>query len=940
MKRALSLFLAMIMVITVIPAVLPVAAEDTAEIKTYAAEPEAPTVSSEAVVYVDANATPEGSTYADLNSAIDAIATTGGTVVIKGTYTINEDTFTENEHSGLIKISAEDGGSIVFGGETVANKLYNLNGDTIFENVTFGVSAATSPVVMVGNFYNSAYVEVAFPANSLIIGGIYSPAANVSTEDGSLYIDNVTGLSTIYAFAYTNAGGFSRDKAISVTVKNTNATNIYGAYRLTGTSTFGDVSYYLSNVQLSNTFVGAQVSGASTIGNIDIQASNVYVAVRFICGAFDNNSNKDSGDKIIGDISVNALDLRIDDAANADSSYYFSGVAHTATVTTGNVNITLDESDSAANGGTISNYVYGVSYDGTQNVKNVTLTINGGNYQGFVYGLGYICEPIVNDVIVNLNGGTYYPSTGSDSIASHSVGLGTVNTDANKNGKFNDGYLNINGNIDSKGVFGLNYNGATVANRTFINMLNANGKFTYVSLASNTPQSTGNVGQANIYVAGENIEIDNLYCYSLGSLSTATYTNVQMNVIIEKAKRVSNMVLGGRASNTAIYGRVNLVWLDGDVDKLWCERNLSDIFLYHDGEIEIGDAASTTSRTIKYTKNGQTIAEGVINGKASGSAVNATQPNINDWDNGIEGVNRINVKKLVESAGVGETAPTVYVNAGNRANVNNVGTSAAPVYDIMDAMYLLYKTGGDIVLQSDIEIGKTPNWGKTGYSPTTYTEYSSCAIINGVNTFAEPIHNGKYTIKEADGVNANVVLPEGGYVYNSAQENKTEFAFLDNNDYITDTYSIYDKGEGKVGIRLNGEINDADIENASFPIVEFGTLVVPASLKGTEVLYHQGACGYGLALQGNAVDQDETTKVAKFVHYVAYTDVLNYVKVENDETASFYSALYGSENGGFADAELTFRTYAVVLLPDGTTTVVYGEEVTKTINGIKAELAA
>ncbi len=474
-----------------------------------------------------------------------------------------------------------------------------------------------------------------------------------------------------------------------------------------------------------------------------------------------------------------------------------------------------------------------------------------------------------------------------------------------------------------KGVVGGSRSGSAAIDFVDINLYGGNYEYVFGSgLASNGADTTTNVdavGKSRILIDGD-VTVSQ---YMASGYNAGAISNTLTETVIKKCKNITKMYIGSAVAAAAISTRCNIILHDiTNVKLITVAQTLGDAFIYYANNIDL----ATVQGKINITKK-------TVNWASTSNVTDIRYESVGDKTNHGSDImvgeiiahaadeDRLHFKAIADQS----AENTVFVNNSTPLNTNNDGITA-PVYDLLDAMYILGENGGNIVLETDIKIGDTYNWGKVPATNSTLGERVG---------FVEPKHSGKYVISSAEGTDSALILPTDGYVYsNTVEENKTEFAFLNDNDYITDTYSIYDKGEGKVGVRLNGEIKIADVDNESFPIVEFGTLIVPADLKNGEVLYHLGACGYDLNTQGDAVDKNTVSGVVKFVHYVSGTDIINYVYKTGDENATFYSALFGAENGGFAEADLTFRTYAVVLLPDGTTTVVYGEEVTKSYNGI------
>ncbi len=896
MKRTLSLFLAAIMVLTVIPAALPIAAEEgTAEIEAYAAAPSVPEVEGTDVVYVDAANETGDTTYKTLSEAISAIADNGGTVKIVGTYTMGG-TFTEPAHSGVIKIMAEEGGKILLADTTGNGNKYYFGGDTVLEGITFEASEANDAIVFVGNFYNTSYVNVTIPSNSNIIGGVDSGSGdNYSKAAANLIIDTVTGLNIVYGFGTDIASGTYTNE-LNVSVANTSAKALYGSYGCTA-PTFGNVTYTIDSCSFSDKIVGA--------------------------------GNEPEGAKY-GNVTFDIVDTKITGTA---STNVLVGGSYGGTSTVGDVDITVSD-NSGANTSTKLNYLYGLSYDGTITAGDVNLIINGGTLNKFVYGCGYKCIPTANNVTVNVNGGVFGTNSSS---AINSVACGTyqgAGSIKNATINLNEGFKNNIG-----GLLGLNYQASTTASSTNITI--KSGAVNQLIAVAMFLVDTNLCPIANVTLDGAEAKIGALQAYRYASDKTINANSIisadtVFNIKVLNVISVSNLILGG-TNNTAdgksvLLRRVNLLWLKGTLTKMHLGGSYSDTFVYYDGTF------SASGCSYSYTPTGASEAlSGTFNAN-TGTATNidASLANREDYTIGsANGEKRVQFKQIAKDG-------KVYVDNSNTLNVNNSGTEASPVYDLMDAMWLLGGKGGTIYLMSDLEVGKTTNWA-TGANKR---EYSSCVLVNGVDTFIEPAHEGEIVVtnyKHGDARTfSTVTYPAGGYVGTATFDVK---ANVFDHVVINNGESEYYDKEGKFGIRANFEISVDDIDG-EYKIVEFGTLALPSGIEA-DLNYFAGTKGYGKVIPtGNEdaayIEQNADTKVAKYIHYVRDGEnaaVENYLFDGTSTEATYYSAMY-SEKDGFKAATINFRGYALVEVAEGDIAVVYGDTVSACYNTLAATPAA
>ncbi len=946
MKRALSLFLAAIMVFTVIPATLPVTAEEgTAEAATYAAAPEAPAVTAETVVYLEgANgsfAIPEGATKAaTLTEAILAVAD-GGRIIVVGDYTLTGATdaiFVEPEHAGTIEITAKVD-------ETVTGKLvvpavaepattepnqYVCSGDTIFSNIEF----ATTAIILSGNFNNTKLDAVTFVTGSDVVGGINYSAKGIDgvvsqkTEGASLFIDNCTGLTNIVAFSRGQTNNRSLEQfqqPMYVYVNGVKgAKGIYGAYECDGTSgnicRFGDVVYDIIGCEFSDKIVGGTYC-------------------------------KDSSDNTVySNVLMNVTDTKITTKGDSLMSLMggnYKGYSRFADVT---VNIGVTGGDNTK---TDIDYVNGLAVDGNSIAVNVTLNINGGTISKFAFGCGYQCEPNVTNVEVNINGGVFGSSTQSKE---NCVGCGTIQTGATDAGYVENATLNINEGAKVPSAFGMNMYGKTKCNIVTVNVNNATVTNELGTFCS-TLWRTDGCNVANLNISGSNTTLNKVAStYYLPGTPEQYQLDCQYNVIVNDANKITKMYLGGTnataKNNDALLKRINLLWKKGTISSLVLARNYSDMFVYYDGSFSISGTKVT------YTPNGTTspalsttlsVNDKITVDKLLGSTWGITGALTADCQATDDasvvlhkaGEQRIYFKQLAKDG-------AVYVDNTNPVNSKNAGTTkAAPVYDLLDAMWLLKETGGDIYLMSDIAVGKTNNWhGSTGEMHETS---SSVHVKAGGYAFAEPIHNGKYTIKSYVDENGKTpemftyTLPAGGYIDNATEGNETVFDTVYDHVVVkNEGIKLYENGEKK-GIRLDSVIDIKDIDKSTYEIVEFGTLALPAEVTGAELEYFAGALGYGkTAPEGDDANYYESSNsVVKFVHYAKNMDVTNYKynPNEGDTAAEYYTALYGTSEG-FKAATINFRGYALVEVAEGDIAVVYGDTVSACYNTLAAKPAA
>ena len=137
-----------------------------------------------------------------LEEAYSKFRTDGGTIVINGTYTLS-DNFTEPEHVKHITVTGNGTGVIANGG---TSKLYYLNGDTTFENLTFESTVDGTGFAIVAQY------------NKLVLG------TNI-TASGFKYTDLAKSFLVVGGFDINNGGTNSDSKPANITINSCAVTN-------------------------------------------------------------------------------------------------------------------------------------------------------------------------------------------------------------------------------------------------------------------------------------------------------------------------------------------------------------------------------------------------------------------------------------------------------------------------------------------------------------------------------------------------------------------------------------------------------------------------------------------------------------------------------------------------------------------------------------------
>lgn len=401
MKKALSLFIAVMMVVGIMP---------LSAINIFAATTEV-TLSST-----------ETADYNDLNAAIEAVDD-GGTIKILGTYTY-ADGYVWADHNKKVTIKGEGASTIfdvkagtlnIFDGVTFTNLTLNKNGGNIYANgnplkISEDVNMPYKVSIIAGGnatgttIVGDTKLEIYAGSYAYMFGGSYG-----GTIEGNTYVTVGSSVNSLYAdsdfkggFSVANVygGGYTRSNIHGTVTGNTNVTvedgarfnNVVGGIGISGT-TSGNSYVTVTGGDVYRVIGGGRGAAANNT-YVNITGGNV----NFIHGGSMNAAVEGDTHVYVGenanancDASSHAYDYLV-----YGGGYSESADASKANTVKGNTYVTMD-------GNAKANYVFGGAFTNSTIVGTTHVNINGGTYMS-VYGGGRATS--VKDTVVTVTGGT------------------------------------------------------------------------------------------------------------------------------------------------------------------------------------------------------------------------------------------------------------------------------------------------------------------------------------------------------------------------------------------------------------------------------------------------------------------------------------------------------------------------------------------------------
>ena len=234
------------------------------------------------VVYVAQNGTGNGSSVNSalnsLEAAYEAVGVHGGTIVISGNYTLSGN-FTEPNHDKRIIVKGINDAVISNGG---ASRLYYLNGDTTFENITFESTATKTGIRIVAQYNKlvmgdgikaKGFTDPGFAYAFTVIGGFDS--SKIGTNTGNRPVDitinscevldpnkGICILALDYGIESTN------NADINITINGGTVSRVYGT--MDKSSAYGNIVYNINGGRISSfTFTTPSIKAKSIVLNVN-----------------------------------------------------------------------------------------------------------------------------------------------------------------------------------------------------------------------------------------------------------------------------------------------------------------------------------------------------------------------------------------------------------------------------------------------------------------------------------------------------------------------------------------------------------------------------------------------------------------------------------------------------------------------------------------------
>lgn len=401
----------------------------------------------EAVVYID------GTNYASLAAAADALPEGGGTIVVTGAVEHSNDSAVAMP-SKPVTITSVYGGvdyAKTSGAYFGVGRTLQLSADTVFENITIKQTNST-------NTY----------------GNIYANGHHLTLGEGITTVSNETSGRMADVYGGSSAGAFTTE-CTHITVKSGAWDNIYGgSYQtLNGNSeinieggTIGSVyggsrTWHTrgnSTVTMTGGTVLYTIAGGNALNtnktefkgnsNVNISGGTVLFADSGY-GVVGGSIGGGNGSTFVGNITLNVLgnaeiyalvlggsrnntiattgDIAVDISGNAKLYRHVYGAGFGANVTTVDkgVTVTVRESVTFTAPSNIATHLCGGANSGTV-TGNVTVNVKDNVYvPGHVYGAGYFGS-VTGVSTVNISGGTVTKKVSAGAVQTGTIGSGVI----------------------------------------------------------------------------------------------------------------------------------------------------------------------------------------------------------------------------------------------------------------------------------------------------------------------------------------------------------------------------------------------------------------------------------------------------------------------------------------------------------------------------------